>query len=93
MIFQTSLVLWMQMCRSAVSYSRIVIDERFEPQITEVKHINDRILIVTLKMENDQLNIIAVYAPDAANHWKTFNPSANNCKMKLMSNELKKGYQ
>ncbi|KAI4492186.1 hypothetical protein M0802_009992 [Mischocyttarus mexicanus] len=43
----------------------IVIHERFEPQITEVKYINDRILIVTLKMESKKLHIIAVYTPDA----------------------------
>ncbi|KAI4474450.1 hypothetical protein M0802_015597 [Mischocyttarus mexicanus] len=50
----------------------VVIHERSESQITKVKYMHDRILIVTLKMESEQLHIIAVYAPDASKPLKDY---------------------
>lgn len=52
--------------RIAHSGVGILLHERFEPQIMNIKYISDRMLIVTLRMENKPTHFIAVYAPDTA---------------------------
>lgn len=42
----------------------LLIHRKFEGNISNVKYINENMMLVTLKIKNNLLNVIPVYAPD-----------------------------